>query len=161
MTTTKWLLNNEIYDPLYEDIEAAGFIYRITNLESGMQYIGKKVFHARRTLPALKGKKRKRKVVKESDWRTYKSSSEDVKADIEVLGEDSFCFEIISLHVNRVEVNYHELKLQVMLDVLEARDSHGERIFYNRNINRRYYPSALHWQERKSIDEEYKNLLIR
>ena len=58
---------------------AYGFVYNIRNLITGQEYIGKKFFYSKRTLPPLKGKKRKRHVVKESDWKKYTSSSDDVK----------------------------------------------------------------------------------
>jgi len=153
-----WTHKGEPYDPDYEEIDHAGFVYIIINKVNGMRYVGKKVFHARRTLPALKGKKRRRKVVKESDWRTYCSSSDDVKRDIEEFGKDNFIFEIVSFHINRTELNYHELKLQFLLDVLEARDINGERLFYNRNILTKYYPSALHWEDRLDLHEEYTQI---
>ena len=55
--------------------EYVGFVYIITNLETNMKYVGKKLFTSKRTLPPLKGKTRKRKVVKESDWMEYYGSS--------------------------------------------------------------------------------------
>ena len=45
-----------------------GFVYMITNKEDGKFYIGKKSLYSHRTLPPLKGYKRKRKVIKESNW---------------------------------------------------------------------------------------------
>ena len=51
-----------------------GFIYEVHHIESGKKYIGKKQLMSNRTLPPLKGQKRKRKVVKESDWKTYYGS---------------------------------------------------------------------------------------
>ena len=38
-----------------------GFIYKITNTETSEYYIGKKSLHNHRTLPPLKGYKRKEK----------------------------------------------------------------------------------------------------
>lgn len=58
---------------------AVGFIYLIQNSDTGEYYIGKKSLFATRTLPPLKGTKRKRKVTKESDWINYQSSSKTVK----------------------------------------------------------------------------------
>lgn len=58
---------------------AVGFIYEIRNFETEEWYIGKKSLYSTRTLPPLKGYKRKRKVTKQSDWLTYKSSSKIVK----------------------------------------------------------------------------------
>ena len=153
-----WTYQGEPYDPDYDDVDHAGFVYIITNTVTGQRYVGKKVLHARRTLKPLKGKSRRRKIVKESDWRNYESSCVELREDIKKLGKSAFKFEIISFHINRTELNYHELKLQFLLDVLEARDANGERLFYNRNILTKYYPTALHWEERLRLDEAYRNL---
>ena len=40
----------------------------ITNKDTNEFYIGKKSLYSHRTLPPLKGYKRKRKVIKESKW---------------------------------------------------------------------------------------------
>ena len=56
-----------------------GFIYKIINHQTGEYYIGKKSLYAKRTLPPLKGYKRKRKVVKESKWLEYRSSNSAVQ----------------------------------------------------------------------------------
>ena len=150
-----WKHEGEIYNPEYADIEHAGFIYLITNKETGMKYIGRKRFHKKRRLPPLKGRKNKRIRITESDWRDYCSSSEDVKADIKTQGKDNFDFEIISFHINFTELNYHETKLQFLLDVLEARDSEGNRKYYNRNIVMKFYPSEIQQEERRRLHESY------
>lgn len=56
-----------------------GFIYKITNGVTGQYYIGKKSLYSHRTLPPLKGYKRKRKVIKESKWQDYRSSNPSVQ----------------------------------------------------------------------------------
>ena len=56
-----------------------GFIYKIINHQTGEYYIGKKSLYAKRTLPPLKGYKRKRKVIKESKWVDYRSSNTAVQ----------------------------------------------------------------------------------
>lgn len=156
-----WIYKGEPFDPDYDDIDHAGFVYMITNNITGQKYVGKKVFHARRTLKPLKGKKRRRKVVKESDWRGYCSSSQEVKDDIKKHGKENFTFEILSFHINRTELNYAELKLQFLLDVLEARcEDTGEYLFYNRNILTKYYRSELHWEDRLALHEHYTNLAL-
>jgi len=48
-----------------------GFVYCITDLSTSKKYIGKKNFKSTRKLKPLKGKTRKRTVVKESDWKSY------------------------------------------------------------------------------------------
>ena len=59
--------------------EYVGFVYVITYLSNKKRYVGKKLFKSTRRLAPLKGKTRKRKVVKESDWKDYFGSSEEVK----------------------------------------------------------------------------------
>ena len=54
-----------------------GFVYRITNLSTGKQYIGRKYFWQKR-----KPKGGKRRVTSESDWKRYFGSSEELKRDI-------------------------------------------------------------------------------
>ena len=69
-----------------------GFVYRITNLQSGKQYIGRKYFTQRR-----KPRGGKRRVTSESDWKKYYGSSDELKADRKLLGNGLFKREIISL----------------------------------------------------------------
>ena len=58
--------------------DTIGFIYKIQENNSEF-YIGRKSLYSYRTLPPLKGTKRKRKVVKESNWKKYQSSHSEVK----------------------------------------------------------------------------------
>lgn len=75
-----WKFNNtEVTDISQVPKGAVGFIYVIQNKDTGEYYIGKKSLYSTRTLPPLKGTRRKRKVTKESDWLTYQSSSQKVK----------------------------------------------------------------------------------
>ena len=98
------------------------FVYLITNLVDGRQYIGKKLTESTRTRPPLKGQKRKRKIRSESDWRDYWSSSDELKADVERLGEDNFKREIIHLCTNKGTASYLECKQQMINEVLEHPD---------------------------------------
>lgn len=92
-----------------------GFVYLITNLVDGRKYIGKKLFKFSRT-KQVKGKRKKIKI--ESDWKTYFSSSEALKADVEQLGSDNFRREILKLCKTKAECSYWEAKLQFENDVL-------------------------------------------
>lgn len=121
--------------------DAYGFVYIITNTINGKKYIGRKYFWSKRTLPPLKGKTRKRHVTKSSDWQNYWSSSKIIKSEIEEYGISFFTREIVTLHPNKTETNMMEIQLQFMLDVLEERDELGNRIYYNENINTKFYPS--------------------
>ena len=90
-----------------------GFVYRITNLCTGKQYIGRKYFVQKR-----KPKGGKRKVTSESDWKRYFGSSEELKQDIRDLGKDNFRREIISLHKTLGKVNYEETRQLFLNNVL-------------------------------------------
>ncbi len=70
-----------------------GYVYRITNLQNGRQYIGRKYFYQKR-----KPKGGKRRVKSESDWKRYYGSSDELKRDVKEFGKQIFRREIISLH---------------------------------------------------------------
>ena len=110
-----------------------GFVYRITNLQSGKQYIGRKYFWQKR-----KPKGGKRRVTSESDWKRYYGSSDDLKRDIREIGKDSFRREIISLHETLGKVNYEETKQLFLHNVLMESLDDGTQMYYNSNILGRY-----------------------
>ena len=95
-----------------------GFVYRITNLVNGHDYIGRKYFKTTRKLKPLKGFLRKRKVIKETDWLEYWGSSKRLLEDIEKLGKENFKREIICLCESRGDTNYMEAKIQFDEEVL-------------------------------------------
>ena len=95
-----------------------GFVYRITNLVTGYDYVGRKYFRTVRKLKPLVGFKRKRKVTKETDWQEYWGSSNRLTEDIEKLGKENFKREIICLCKTRGDTNYMEAKIQFDEDVL-------------------------------------------
>ena len=91
-------------------------------------------------MPPLKGKTRKRKVVKESDWRNYYGSSEELKKDVAEHGKDNFKRTILKLCTCKWQLKYEELKTQLENNVLIRKDS------YNGIINLRitFCPKSLH-----------------
>ena len=94
------------------------FVYRITNLTNGHDYIGRKYFKTVRKLNPLKGFKRKRKVSKETDLQEYWGSSNRLTEDIEKLGKENFKRQIICLCKTRGDTNYMEAKIQFDENVL-------------------------------------------
>ena len=124
---THWLYEGQPFD---SDMigDYVGFVYLITNLQNDKKYIGKKWFWSTKKLPPLKGKKRKRTVVKESDWKQYYGSSEEVKLLLEQLGKDNFKREILRLCKTKGECTYYEAKLQFDFDVLLRDDYYNEFI---------------------------------
>ena len=110
-----------------------GYVYRITNVQNGRQYIGRKYFYQKR-----KPKGGKRRVTSESDWKRYYGSSDELKRDIKTLGRDYFKREIRSLHTTLGKVNYEETKQLFLHNVLMESLDNGEPAYYNSNILGRY-----------------------
>ena len=106
-----------------------GFVYLITNLTDGKKYIGKKLAKFKKTRPPLKGKKRKRKSLVESDWQTYWGSSEHLLADIKEIGPENFSREILYFCTTRGQLSYLEAKEQFDREVLLTDE------YYNGIIN--------------------------
>ena len=111
-----------------------GFVYRITNLQSGRQYIGRKYFYQKR-----KPKGGKRRVTSESDWKRYFGSSAELKQDVKEYGRDNFRREIISLHNTKGWVNYEETRQLFLNNVLSEDEN-----YYNSNILGRYMKKDYH-----------------
>jgi len=102
-----------------EDIEDyIGFVYEVTNKTNNMKYIGKKNFYSTTKKAPLKGKKRKRICVKESNWQNYCGSSASVQELVEEHGIDIFKREILYLCKSKGEMSYKEMKAQIENEVL-------------------------------------------
>ena len=124
-----WHYQNVPFEPTEEELSQwQGFVYMITERSSNKKYIGKKFFWSRRRLPPLKGKNRKRIVIKESDWKTYYGSSEDLKTLVEERGVDNYYREILRLCKTKGECSYYEAKEQFERDVLLKDDYYNEFI---------------------------------
>jgi hypothetical protein len=109
-----WMYKNKPFTS--EDIgDYIGFVYLITDA-NGKKYVGKKLFESKRKIPPLKGKTRKRTVIKESDWKTYYGSSDEVKTLVE--SGSSFRREILHLCKTKGQLSYIELQEQVDRKVL-------------------------------------------
>lgn len=113
-----WLYNGEPLTEIPELEQYYGFVYLITNLQTGKMYVGKKLFWHKRTLPPLKGKKNKRRKLVESDWKTYYGSSSLLTEDVNAQGADTFKREILHLCKTKGEASYYEAKEQLVRDVL-------------------------------------------
>ncbi len=117
-----------------------GFVYRITNLQSGKAYIGRKYFWQFR-----KPRGKSRKVRSESDWKRYYGSSEELNADRKLIGNNCFRREIISLHETKGWVNYEETRQLFLNNVLSEDEN-----FYNSNILGRYMKKDYYNEQRTS-----------
>lgn len=138
-----WLFEgNEIVE-LPEGCEA--FVYLITNKTNGMRYVGKKLAKFKVTKRPLKGKTKKRRSMKESDWREYWGSSDRLKADVELLGPDNFTREVLHFCPSKGIASYLEAREQFERRVLESDD------YYNGIINVRIGGSNILKEHLKSI----------
>jgi hypothetical protein len=118
-----------------------GFVYIITDPD-GMKYVGKKVFINKRKLPPLKGKKRKRIKIVESDWQDYYGSSDKVNELVEQLGRDKFHREILHLCSYKAEMSYLEMLEQVEREVLFKPDEYHNGIIQVR-ISSSHFPKDV------------------
>jgi hypothetical protein len=116
----------------------AGFVYSVTELSTGRVYLGKKMLWRNLNLK-VKGKKRRKRVKNESDWRYYKSSSEEILQGICEQGVKGFRFEILNLYKTRGQVNYEETKELFKRDVLYSLLPSGEYAYFNKNIGGKWY----------------------
>ena len=118
-----------------DDIDGQfGFVYRITNIQTGKQYIGRKYFVQKR-----KPMGGKRRVTSESDWKKYYGSSPELKADISTYGKENFSREILSLHSTLGRTNYEETRQLFLHNVLTEKLTDDTPAYYNSNILGRYY----------------------
>tara|TARA_R110001592_G_scaffold58821_2_gene178351 strand:+ start:22549 stop:22989 length:441 start_codon:yes stop_codon:yes gene_type:complete len=100
-----WLYKNKVLNEPPED--CFGFVYLITNIKSGKRYIGRKYFGTTRRVKVA-GKKRRKVIRKDSNWRTYTGSSKQLNSDILKLGKENFKFKILIMGETKGQVNYLE-----------------------------------------------------
>lgn len=121
-----WKYNKEDFTEVPKGME--GFVYLITNLENNRKYIGKKNFWTRR-----KDKNTGRRKKKESDWRTYYGSCDELKEDVKILGREKFLREILYLCPHKKSMSYYETYEQFSRNVLMTDD------YYNTNIEGKFF----------------------
>jgi hypothetical protein len=127
-----WIYNDLPVTPESVPAEAFGFIYRITNKQTGKFYIGRKTLTKAKTR-ILKGKKLRSRV--SSDWQDYWSSSPHLLEEISSVGKDSFRREILCFAYTKGSLSYLEEKYLYVLECLERDDC------YNGNIRARVMKS--------------------
>jgi len=141
-----WSYEGEIVEELPQDCEA--FVYLITNLTDSKKYVGKKLAKFKTTKKPLKGRKNKRRGTKESDWKTYWGSSENLISDIKTLGEDKFTREILYYCPSRGVASYLEAQEQFERKVLETDE------YYNGIINVRIGGSNILKESLKKLSKK-------
>lgn len=121
-----WKYNGLDFTEVPKNME--GFVYLITNNTNNRKYIGKKNFWTRR-----KDKKTGRRKKKESDWKTYYGSCDELKEDILLIGKENFTREILYLCPHKKSMSYYEIYEQFIRNVLMEDD------YYNTNIEGKFF----------------------
>ena len=109
----KWTYKGEEFDEAPEDY--LGFVYLITEKSTGKKYVGKKLFW-NKAWKQVKGKRKR--TLKESNWKTYYGSSKSLNESVEEHGEENYEREILRLCKKKGELSYYEAKEQFDRDVL-------------------------------------------
>jgi len=136
-----WLYQTQPIDDLPED--CIGFVYLITNIDTGRKYIGKKLAKfsktTQQTVKLKNGTKKKKKIRTkiDSDWRDYYGSSPELTKDVEQLGKENFSREILYYCRSKSECSYIEAREQFARRVLESKD------YYNGHIQVRVHGSHI------------------
>ena len=128
---------NEIPD------EAFGFVYEVVHLPSNKRYIGRKQLISTTTkalgkkeLAQLTDKRasKKKKVKKESDWKTYYGSHSEIKQLIQEGRQEEFERNILEFAFSPKHLTYLETKYLFSLGVLE-----NESQYFNDNILGKFF----------------------
>jgi len=128
-----------------------GFIYQVTHLPTGKKYIGKKVLYFERNvtlgkkeLQILKQERKaqgiggrtplKKKITKESDWKTYYGSQKEILELVKEAKQEDFKREVLQFVLNKKLLTYYECKYLFINEVLEQRNN-----YINDNILGKFY----------------------
>ena len=138
-----WLYKNKTLEEAPEGY--FGFVYLITNLKSGRKYIGRKYFGTTRRVKVA-GKKRRKVIRKDSNWKEYTGSSKELNQDIKTLGMLHFRFEILILGKTKGQVNYLEENIHHRFHVASSYE------FYNDCIGPRRFANV-------KLDEDVHDII--
>lgn len=123
-----WIYKGQKFEEKDIPQEALGFVYCITEINSGKKYIGKKLFW-KTVKRKPRGTKRVKRVQVSSDWQDYYGSSENLKTRLEYHGEMNYYREILHIANSKGMLSYLEAKEQFDRGVLLSDE------YYNGIIN--------------------------
>lgn len=119
-----------------------GFVYHITHKKTGLKYVGKKQLKLRQKVKLSnkqwmeindRRKKKYKIVMRESNWKQYVGSNNQMK-ELLISGDlKDFKREIIRYCKTKKELTYYEVKTQFLYNVLE------DSSYVNQNIAGRYF----------------------
>lgn len=149
---TQWKFKNKTIEDIKDLPEGSfGFIYEVLHIPTNTRYLGKKVLYftrnkklGKKELELLKEERKqkglkgrtplKKKVVKESDWKTYYGSHKDILKLVKEGKQQEFKREILKVVPNKKLLTYYENKYLFSKGVIEP-DSN----YINDNIEGRYF----------------------
>src|SRR6056300_1969718 len=134
-----WYYENKEYDETPEEYQ--GFVYLITEVDTGKKYIGKKNFWRPKVLPKNSKRNRRIRTRVESDWKKYFGSNKEVQELVESNGIENYKRDILRLCKTKGEMSYYEAKLQFDHDVLLRDDYYNE--FIGCKIHSKHLPKDL------------------
>ena len=115
-----------------------GFVYKITNIQTGKFYIGKKSLYSnvrkkltKKELAEYSGpgrKPTKKLVTSESNWLDYWGSNKGILQEIKEEGTDSFRKEILKFCFNKKQLTYWEVHYQCVNEVLLSDKSYNDNV---------------------------------
>ena len=105
-----------------------GFVYLIENHVNGRKYVGKKLFSSVRR-KKVKGKTRRKKTVKQSDWLSYYGSNKELLEDVKKYGESNFRRTILHLCRSKGTCNYLETKEIILHGALESDQFYNDWVY--------------------------------
>ncbi len=121
-----------------DHLNAFGFVYLLIDKTNGMMYIGKKLFKG--TGKLNRGK--------QSNWKTYTSSSKDINAIIDEHGIDNFEFHVLEQYYTRGGLSWSETWSQCHVEVPT-----NNHIWYNRFIDK------VQWRSTEVVTERHRKRL--
>ena len=139
----KWFIYENGTVKEYDSIDkfpenCVGFVYKITNIQTGKFYIGKKSLYSnikkkltKKELSEYSGpgrKPTKKLVTSESNWMDYWGSNKGILQEIKDLGTDSFRKEILKFCFNKKQLTYWEVHYQCINEVLLTDKSYNDNV---------------------------------
>lgn len=118
----------------FNPLEYFGFIYLVYCKATKRFYLGKKQFISQSKVKVA-GSTRRKTVIRESDWKTYCTSSEYIKKDLVLHGKESFDFYIVGLYKTKGGLRFAEVNMLHKLDASVLKLDKDNRLFYNLAID--------------------------
>ena len=139
----KWFIYEDGSVVEYDSVDkfpknCIGFVYKITNIQTGKFYIGRKSLYSnvkkkltKKELSELSGpgkKPTKKLVTSESNWMDYWGSNKGILQEIKEEGTSMFRKEILKFCFNKKQLTYWELHYQCVNEVLLTDKSYNDNI---------------------------------